>query len=139
MRKVLAVDLMLFCLASAIPLVSANPVPGFRQTSAYAASYVALVILVMAIADSAIFLVRRKKVTKQSLLYLLASSCWVTYLMTAIYGGTYSVTIAIGNRITAFGYITMAVTYLTMAVTLVAIAYSGYLIGKRLKSNQSPL
>jgi len=139
MRKVLAVMLMLSSLASALPLVGANPVPDFRHTSAYAASYVALIILVIATVDSAIFLVRRRKVTKQSFLCLLALSCWVTYLVTAIYGGTYSVATAIGSRITAFGYMTMAVTYLTMAFTLVAIAYSGYLLGKRLKGHQSPL
>ena len=139
MRKVLAAMLMLSSLASAIPLVGANPVPDFKHTSAYAASYVALVILVIAIVDSAVFLVGRKKVTKQSLLYFLALSYWVTYLVTAIYGGTYSVAIAIGSRITAFGYGVMAVTYLTMAFTLVAIAYSGYLLGKRLKGHQSPL
>ena len=139
MRKVLAVMLMLSSLASALPLVGANPVPDFRHTSAYAASYVALIILVIATVDSAIFLVRRRKVTKQSFLCLLALSYWVTYLVTAIYGGTYSVATAIGSRITAFGYMTMAVTYLTMAFTLVAIAYSGYLLGKRLKGHQSPL
>jgi len=51
-----------------LPLVSANPVPDFKHTSAYAASNVALVILLIAIASSAIFLVRRKRLIKQSLL-----------------------------------------------------------------------
>ncbi|HLN45803.1 MAG TPA: hypothetical protein VK209_08865 [Candidatus Sulfotelmatobacter sp.] len=139
MRKVLALMLMLFCLASTIPLVYANPIPDFKHTSAYAAVYVAFFILVIAIIDSAIFLVRRKKVTKQSFLYLLALSFWEIYVVTIIYGGTYSIAIAIGNRITVFGYVTMIITYSTMIVTLIAIVYSGYLINKRLKSNQSPL
>ncbi len=72
MRKVLVIELMLlcllFCLTSIIPLVNANPVPDFKHTSAYATSYVALIILIIVIVDSVIFLVRRKKVTKQSLL-----------------------------------------------------------------------
>ncbi len=143
MRKVLALMLMLFCLLfyliSTIPLVNANPVPDFNHTSAYAASYVALVILVIAIIDSAIFLARRRKFTKQSLLYLLVLSCWETYIVAANYSGTYHVIIAIGNKITTSGYIIMAITYSTMIVTLVAIVYSGYLISKRLKSNQNHL
>lgn len=134
MRKVLAVMLMLFCSILALPLVSANPVPGFKHTSAYAASYVALIILVIVIADFAIFSVRRRRITKQSLLYLSAFSCWVSYLATTIYGGTYYVMIAIGPRITPFGYISIAITYITMATTLVAIGYSGiYLMRRRSK------
>ncbi len=131
LRRKLLLAAIAIITVSAIPLVSANPVPDFKHTSAFVASHVALVILVVAIVDSAIFLVRRKKLAKQGLLYLSALSCWVTYLVTRIYGGTYSVATAIGNRITAFGFVAIAVTYLTMAVTLVAIAYSGYLIGKR--------
>ena len=123
--------LLLFWLASTVPLVTANPVPDFKHTSAYSASYVALIISIAAIASSAIFLVRRKKVTKESLLYLLALSCWVSYFVTAIYGGTYSVAVAIGHKITGFGYVTMVIIYLTMIITLIAIAYSGYLIIKR--------
>jgi len=134
MRKVLAVMLMLFCSISALPLVSANPVPSFKDTSAYAASYVALIILVIVIADFAIFSVRRRRLTKQSLLYLSVFSCWVSYLVTVIYGSTYPIMIAIGPRITTFGYISIAITYITMAITLVAIGYSGiYLIRIRSK------
>lgn len=133
MRKVLAVMLMLFCLISALPLVSANPV-NIKHTSAYAASYVALIILVIVIADFAIFSVRRKKLTKQSLLYLSAFSCWVSYLTIVIYGSTYPFMIALGPRITTFGYISIAISYITMAITLVAIGYSGiYLIRRRSK------
>src|SRR5665647_1832255 len=128
MRKVLAVMLMLFCSILALPLVSANPIePYFTHTSAYAASYVALIILVIVIADFAIFSVRRRKLTKQSLLYLSVFSCWVSYLAITIYGGT-------GWRITAVGYISIAISYITMATTLVAIGYSGiYLIRRRSK------
>jgi len=126
MRKVLAVLLMLFCLMLALPLVSANPVPDFKHTSAFAASYVALVILLIAIASSAIFLVRRKKLIKQSLLYLLALSCWVAFLIVTIYGST--------HYLAEFGYVTYAITYMTMAATIVAITYSGYLIIRRAKS-----
>jgi hypothetical protein len=135
MRKVLAVMLMLFCLISALPLVSANPIePYFKHTSAYAASYVALIILVIVIADFAIFSVRRKKLTKQSLLYLSVFSCWVSYLAIVIYGSTYPIMIALGPRITTFGYISIAISYITMATTLVAIGYSGiYLIRRRSK------
>ena len=135
MRKVLAVMLMLFCAILALPLASANfdSVP-FKHTSAYAASYVALIILVIVIADFAIFSVRRKSLTKQSLLYLLAFSCWVSYLAITIYGGYFFIMITIGPRITAFGYITIAITYITMATTLVAIGYSGiYLVKRRSK------
>lgn len=101
MRKVLAVMLMLFCSILALPLVSANfdQVPAFKYTSAYAASYVALIILVIVIADFAIFSVRRKRFTKQSLLYLLAFSCWVSYLAITIYGGIFSIMIALGPRL----------------------------------------
>ena len=135
MRKVLAVMLMLFCSILALPLVSANfdSVP-FKNTSAYSASYVAITILVIVIADFVIFIVRRRRLTKQSLLYLLAFSCWVSYLAITIYGGLFVVIIALGPRITAFGYITIAITYITMATTLVAIGYSGiYLIRRRSK------
>lgn len=132
MRKVLAVMLMLFCLISALPLVSANPIGGFRDTSAYASSYVALIILVIVVVDFAIFLVRRKKFTKQSFLYLSAISCWISYLAILIYGSTYFFMIALGPRITTYGYIYLSITYITMATTLVAIAYSGiYLIRRR--------
>ena len=139
MRKVLALMLMLFVLASAVPLVGANPAPGFKNTSAFAASYIALVIFLVVIANSVVFLIRRKKVAAQSLLYLLALSCWVSYFVIAIYGGTYSVTEAIGRRLTEFGYVTLAINYTTMIVTSVAIAYSGYLIirRKKLSRNQS--
>lgn len=135
MRKVLAVMLMLFCSILALPLVSANfdSVP-FKHTSAYSASYVALIILVIVIADFAIFSVRRKRLTKQNLLYLSAFSCWVSYLAITIYGGFFSIMIAQGPRITTFGYISIAISYITMATTLVAIGYSGiYLIRRRSK------
>jgi hypothetical protein len=142
MRKVLAIMLMLFCSSLSLPLVSANfdSVP-FKHTSAYSASYVALIILVIMIADFAIFVVRRRRLTKQSLLYLSAFSCWVSYFAITIYGGLYSIMIALGPKITAFGYITLAIGYITMAVTLVAIGYSGiYLIRRRgkLASRQEP-
>jgi hypothetical protein len=108
-----------------LPVVSANPSPGFPHTPAYAASYVALIILVMVIADFAVFLVRRKRLIKQSLFYLLALSCWVAFFIVTIYGGT--------HYITEFGYVTYAITYMTMAATIVAITYSGYLIIRRAK------
>jgi hypothetical protein len=124
MKKVLASLLMLFCSISVLPLLSANPIPDFKDPPSYAASFVALTLLVMVIASFAVFLIRRKGLIKQSLLYLLALSCWVAY---------FAVAIAIGRRITQFGYITYAITYITMATTLVAIAYSGYLIRRRTK------
>jgi hypothetical protein len=133
MKKVLAIMLMLFCFILELPLVSANPIGGFRSTPAYAASYVALIILVIVIADFAIFLVRRKKFTKQSLLYLITISCWISYLAILIYGSTYSILIALGQRITTFGYISITVTYITMAITLVSIGYSGYYLIRRSK------
>ena len=124
---------MLFCLMLTLPLVSANPSPGFKHSSAYAASYVALIILVIVIADFAVFLVRRKRLIKQSFSYLLALSCWVAFLIVTIYGSTYYITIAIGKRVTEFGYVTYTITYMTMAATIVAITYSGYLIIRRAK------
>jgi len=64
---------------------------------------------------------------------LLALSCWVAFLIVTIYSSTYYITIAIGKRITEFGYVTYAITYITMGATIVAITYSGYLIIRKAK------
>jgi hypothetical protein len=131
MKKVLAIMLMLFCLLLTLPLVSANPVGGYRSTPAYPASYVALIILVVVIADFAIYSVRRKKLTKRSLLHLSAISCWISYLAILIYGSTFSIMISLGQRITTFGYISIIITYITMGTTIAAIGYSGYYFIRR--------
>jgi len=60
-KKLLALMLLLFWLASTVSLVTANPVPDFKHTSAYSASYVALIISIAAIASSAIFFGKEKK------------------------------------------------------------------------------
>jgi hypothetical protein len=138
MRKVLALMLMLFVLASAVPLVGANPMPDFRHTPAYAASYIELVILFVAIVSFTIFLVRRKKVTMHSLLYLLTLSCTIAYMIVTIYGATYYIIVATGTkttgmRITEFGYIYFAISYTTMAITIVTFAFSVYWIIRRAK------
>ena len=134
MRKVLVFTLVLFCLTVALPLVSANPIPDFKHSSAYTYSYIALIILVITTGSLVVFMVRKKKITKLSLLYLLVFSCWISYLAIEIYSS--DLTVMIGKRITLFGYIVLPISYATMATTLLATAYSGYWTAKRLKGIQ---
>jgi hypothetical protein len=131
MRKVLVFTLVLFCLTVALPLVSANPVPDFKNSSAYTYSYIALIILVITTASLVVVMVRKKKITKLSFLYLSVFSCWISSFAIGIYSS--DLTVMIGKRITSFGYITLAISYATMATTLLTTAYSGYWINKRLK------
>ncbi len=129
MRKVLAIVLVLFCLFLALPFVSANPYSPAQLQSELSPLYVALVLLAMSIFGSTIFLVRRKRVTKQSFLYLIVLSFWFSLL------AVYTVALASYHFIVFAPQLIVlsmaAFGYMTMGITLLAIAYSGYLIRKK--------
>ncbi len=119
-----ALLLMLFCLISLIPLVSANPSPSFPGiNSQLVFPYTAIAILSVALTDFAIYLIRRKNINKHNYLQILTLSLIISLLVSSliltssehITSASWILTL---NALTVFAYSTMAVTLVTIAESL---------------------
>ena len=126
MNKVLALMLMLLCLITALPLASANPISDHAAEEAANSRltfvYPAIIILSVALADSTIYLIRKKIINKHSLLYFTTLTLLISYLgfysqiLTSIHHSINDVSWnLVVNSVTIFGYITMAITFVSIA------------------------